>query len=69
MRSLLTCGAGASRIKCLDIPGSLVEEARQSVKGAGISESSLGLDPCPEENKAKEMFGSWLNFLAGDEGL
>ena len=57
------------RLKCLDIPGSLVEEARRSVSGAKITESSLCLDPCPEENKAKEMFGSWLNFLAGDGGL
>jgi hypothetical protein len=57
------------RIKCLDIPCSLVEETSRSVLGAKITESSLCLDHCPEENKAKEMFGSWLNFLAGDERL
>ena len=51
------------RMKCFDIPASLVRELRDAVKGAGISRESLGLTPCEEENAVKTMYGAYLNSL------
>ncbi len=50
-------------LKCFDVPGRLVDEARRFVQGEGISNTSLGLEPCREENAARAMYGSYLNSL------
>ena len=52
------------KLKCFDIPPSLVDDLIRVMKGNGISEATLGLAPCPEENAVKQMFGSYLNSLA-----
>ena len=50
-------------MKCFDIPANLVEEARRVVKGEGISDTTLGLDPNPDERAVKAMYGEYLNRL------
>jgi hypothetical protein len=53
------------KLKCFDIPPSLVDDLARVVEGDGISEATLGLAPCTEENAVKQMFGSYLNSLRG----
>ncbi len=51
------------KVKCFDIPAKLVRELREVVAGEHISNDSLGLSPCPEENAVKTMYGAYLNSL------
>ncbi len=50
-------------LKCFDIPGRLVDEIRRAVRGEGISDETLGLEPNCKENEVKILYGEYLNKI------
>ena len=53
-------------LKCFDIPERLVDEIRRIVRGEGISNESLRLEPNRDENHVKMMYGAYLNSFEGN---